>query len=238
MSNQQQPPLIGTVSAPGITPTTPTPLESPTKLPPESLQDLPLTKRPHDLPTSEYMVQLYLKQRLDNQINYYNSRRKEFDANVGFMVSMGAGIMAVSSLISAIGATSNSAALALITALLPAFASLVASFRQLYQWEKQSSLYGDAALGLQEAKLVKPDDDEFELKSAGLVLPGLVQAAESVFIAEINQWGQITLGIDPTAEQDKLNKRLLALDRQDRLGAFRAATGIGGGSLDDDDGVG
>lgn len=178
----------------------------------------PLSAQGLDNKTSEVLLRLYLLKRLQGQLDFYRARVREFDANSGFMVGVGAFIMALSSLIATIGAVEGdakvAAAMALITALLPAFAALVASFRQLYQWDKQSGLYRDAVLGLEEAKLVMPDDDIFDPRIANAVLNKVVAATEDVFIAEINQWGQIALGKEE--EDDDFNKLLRGLDDEDR----------------------
>ena len=168
----------------------------------------------HSSEANEVLLRLYLAKRIDGQMEFYESRVTEFNANIGFMVSIGAGIMAISSIISAIGTTSNSAELALVTAILPAMAAFIASLRQLYQWEKQSSLYRDASLGLQETRLLIPDWDQFDVRTAPAIVPSLVRATEDVFMAEINQWGQIALGLDQ-AEQDTLNQALVDLSVTD-----------------------
>jgi hypothetical protein len=168
----------------------------------------------HDTDANEVLLRLYLAKRIDGQMQFYEARATEFNANIGFMVSVGAGIMAISAIVSAIGATNNSAELALVTAILPAIAAFVAALRQLYQWEKQSSLYRDASLGLQETRLLVPDWDQFDPKTAPAIVPSLVRATEDVFMAEINQWGQIALGLDDQ-EQDTLNQALLDLAATD-----------------------
>ena len=168
----------------------------------------------HSSEANEVLLRLYLAKRINGQLEFYESRVNEFNANIGFMVSIGAGIMAISSIVSAIGTTRNSAELALVTAILPALAAFIASLRQLYQWEKQSSLYRDASLGLEETRLLVPDRDQFDIRTAPAIVPSLVRATEDVFMAEINQWGQIALGLDQ-AEQDKLDQALVDLSATD-----------------------
>jgi len=175
-------------------------------------QKLP-SQRHHDSEATDALLKIYLKKRIDGQLRFYQARIKEYDANSGFMVSVGAFIMAVGAVISAIGTTNNSAELALITALLPALAAMIAALRQLYQWEKQSSLYRDAELGLQEATLLMPDMDMYDPRTAPAILPSLVRASEKVFTSEINQWGQIALGED-VEEADALNTALFKIAGQ------------------------
>lgn len=166
----------------------------------------PLSEQPLDVRTSDLLLRIYLKQRLQGQIDYYRARVKEFDDNSNFMMILGAAIMAISAGVSTLGAAQNSALLALLTALLPAVAAMVSAFRQLYQWEKQSALYRDAILGLEEAKLITPDDDIYDPKSAPAYLGVLVKSAEDVFMGEINQWGQVAIGKDEN--KDNLDRAL------------------------------
>lgn len=176
----------------------------------------PLSAQPLDVRTSDLLLRVYLKKRLQGQIDFYRNRVREYDTNANFIMVMGAAIMAVSAVVSTWGAAENSALLALITALLPAVAALIASFRQLYQWEKQSTLYRDAIIGLEEAKLITPDDDVYNPKEALAYLGVLVNAAEEVFMAEINQWGQVAMG-KTDGNKDSLDKALgeLALSEVD-----------------------
>ncbi|HLA44132.1 MAG TPA: SLATT domain-containing protein [Aggregatilineales bacterium] len=194
----------------------------------ERQQHLPASKRQHDISSADTLLRVYLNKRIDGQLEFYKARVREFDTNTNFVVSLGALVMAASSIISAIGTTQNSAELALITALLPAMAALIAALRQLYQWEKQASLYRDASLGLQEARLLMPDWDQYDNRSAQVIYPRLVEAAEQVFVAEINQWGQIALGVDKEAE-DSLQKELTALSDADKLNEPEDATFNDGG---------
>jgi len=189
-----------------------------------------LSSQPLDLATAEILLKIYNQKRIDGQISFYKSRVREFEANAGFMLGMSALIMGVSSFVSAVGAFANNPGLALITTLLPAFAALMASFRQLYQWEKQSVLYRDAMLGLEEAKLVMPDDDLFDPRTSGILLPRVVNVTEEVFVAEMNQWGQIALGSkDSKDDDDELNHLLRNLHAQDEENASTDSTSVGAG---------
>ncbi len=176
-------------------------------------------QREHDLDAAAVLLKVYEAKRINGQLKFYHSRIREFDANANLMVLIGAVMMAISSIISTYGAATNSAELALVTALLPALAALVASFRSLYQWEKQSSLYRDAGLGLRESMLVKPDTDIFDPRTAKMTLVELVDATETVFKAEINQWGQIAMGLEREKKVDRLNETLIDLTIDDQLTA-------------------
>lgn len=193
----------------------------------------PPAKRPHDADSSNILMNVYLQKRLQGQKKFYLSRVREFQANSNFMVRMGAILLFSSTLFGALGTYFSSPFLAFVSALLPAFASLVASMRQLYQWDKQASLYRDAVIGLDEAYLSMPDMDIYDPRSADVVLPNLVKSTEDVFISEINQWGQIALGLKDKEGQDALNARLNELKEEDKIqrrSQNLALGGVGGGT--------
>ncbi len=100
---------------------------------------------------------LYMKQRIDYQADYYLKRIDEFKFNADRMLMLSAFLMGISTLVSALTVLSNSAASALVTALLPAFAGGIAAFRSLYQWERQATIYESTWLALQRARIVMPD---------------------------------------------------------------------------------
>jgi len=200
----------------------------------EELARIPASKRPHDVDTQDAILRFYVQSRLEEQQKFYQSRIREFETNSSFTIYLSAAVLATSSFVSAIGAASNRPALALVTAILPAFSALIASFRQLYQWEKQANLYRDAVLGIEEAKLLLPDDDLFDKAIAPALLNRLVEETENVFKSEIDQWGQIALGMDVQAKQEEIREEIrkssanLAVTEDMRQDY---AASIGGGSI-------
>jgi hypothetical protein len=162
---------------------------------------------PLDAKTADLLTRMYLARRLDYQISFYQSRIREFDKNADMMFRWGAAVMALSSLIAAInlGAEGGIAPfLRLLTALLPTLAALIASFQQLYQWERQAGIYRDSILGLEEARLIVPDLDELTPERSLDVYDALIERAEQVFQAEVNQWGQITRGEKKEGSEDDM----------------------------------
>ncbi len=147
-----------------------------------------------DANTAEVLTRIYLTKRIHYQMDWYKSRMIENDYNDGTMFKLAAWVMSISSVLAMGGAVSDSALLPMLTALLPPVAALITSFRSLYQWDKQNSVYHDTVLGLEEAKLVLPDFDEVDMNIAFTVYPQLVRTAESAFEKEAQQWGQIASG--------------------------------------------
>ncbi|MBN1680030.1 MAG: SLATT domain-containing protein [Anaerolineae bacterium] len=144
-------------------------------------------------------TEFYLQQRIHYQEAYYQNRVKEFDFNSSTMLVVSAVLMFLSSITSAWSASADSALLAFITAILPAFAAVVAAFRSLYQWDRQASIYQDTWFSLQEAELELEDVDYIDIDDYMMSFPGLIEKTETALQNEASQWGQIWVptSIDP-----------------------------------------
>lgn len=160
-----------------------------------------LDQQPHSPEDVELLYRIYLEKRIESQIDFYQSRVRENQINADFTFTLGAVVMGLSSLVATISAAGQYPTLSLLSAILPAFAALLASFRQLYGWERQTSIYRDALLGLERVKLMTPDEARRALVDIGEVYPRLVNSSETVFTAEVNQWGQyVQTGQKPDEE--------------------------------------
>ncbi|MEO0561512.1 MAG: SLATT domain-containing protein [Chloroflexota bacterium] len=159
---------------------------------------------PLDNETSAVLTRVYLARRLEYQLDYYRAKEREYTRSSDAAFKAGAIIMTITSLLAALGVNGDApSGIRLLTAILPALAALVASFRSLYQWDQQAQLFKDTALGLERAKLVLPDMDQVDTKTAANIFPELVSTTELVFEDEVNQWGQIALGAeDKEGESD------------------------------------
>lgn len=150
-------------------------------------------------------AELYLRQRVNFQEEYYRRRIDEFSFNADQMLWMSASLMGISTVISSYSMVSNSVTLSFITALLPAIAMVVAAFRSLYQWQRQATLYEASWLSLQQAKLAMPDTDFLQPGDYARYFPKLVHQAETVLRNEASQWGQLegalTSGLNTFAVQ-------------------------------------
>lgn len=154
------------------------------------------------------LYQIYVSKRLQEQINFYNSRIRENERNSDFTFRAGALILTASSLIATISASVNatenpalSFVLTVSAAVLPAFAALISSFRQLYGWDKQATIYRDSLLALERVSLLTPDDDRLPHTDLMPIYPELVRRAEDIFTSEVGQWGQFVLSKDKTAAE-------------------------------------
>lgn len=166
-----------------------------------------LDQLPHDRRDIEVLYKIYVDKRLESQVAFYESRIRENQANADFTFNVGAAVMTISALVATLSATGNLPVLSLLSAILPAFAALLASFRQLYGWERQISIYRDALLGLERVKLITPDKDRMPLADLPAIYPKLVTNSEFVFTGEVNQWGQFVQNTDQAAEEETTDTR-------------------------------
>lgn len=146
--------------------------------------------REHSKEDFDLLFRIYMEKRVESQVDFYQSRIRENELNSDFTFTTGAFIMTLSSLIATLSAGGAMLGLSLIAAILPAIAALLASFRQLYGWDQQITIYRDSKLGLQRARLLAPDDDKVGEVDLVEIFPQLVVASEEVFTSEVSQWGQ------------------------------------------------
>lgn len=159
-----------------------------------------LDQQLHQRRDIEVLYRIYMEKRLASQAAFYESRVRENQSNADFTFVLTTVIMALSAFVATISAFGNSPFLSLLSAILPAFAALLAAFRQLYGWERQISIYRDAMLGLERVKLLTPDKDRMALADLSSVYPKLVSSGESVFTGEVNQWGQFVQSAEKEGE--------------------------------------
>jgi len=159
-----------------------------------------LDQQAHSQEDIDVLFKIYQNKRIDAQSDFYQSRIKENNRNADFTFSVGALVMTISSLVATISASVKdpfwTPFLTVMSAMLPAFAAVLASFRQLYGWERQASIYRDALLGLERVRLLAPDDDRITASDLTKVYPELVSSSEKVFTGEVSQWGQFVVSAD------------------------------------------
>src|SRR5690349_9986287 len=149
-----------------------------------------LDQQAHSQEDVDLLFKIYQTKRINAQSDFYQSRIKENNRNADFTFSVGALVMTISSLVATISASVKdpfwTPFLTVMSAMLPAFAAVLASFRQLYGWERQASIYRDALLGLERVRLIAPDDDRITLSDLTKVYPELVSSSEKVFTGEVS----------------------------------------------------
>ena len=178
-----------------------------------------LDQKLHERRDIEVLYRIYMEKRLASQASFYESRVRENQANADFTFVLSTVIMALSAFVATIGAFGNSPFLSLLSAILPAFAALLAAFRQLYGWERQISIYRDALLGLERVKLITPDQERQALADLPGIYPKLVNSGEEIFTGEVNQWGQFVQtsgkGQGETTDERAMNTMMGSLQLTD-----------------------
>lgn len=176
-----------------------------------------LDQKLHERRDIEVLYRIYMEKRLASQAAFYESRVRENQSNADFTFVLSTVIMALSAFVATIGAFGESPVFSLMSAILPAFAALLAAFRQLYGWERQISIYRDALLGLERVKLITPDKDRMVLSDLPAIYPKLVNSGESIFTGEVNQWGQFVQNADKeeTTDERTMNTMMGSLQLTD-----------------------
>ncbi|HET7486942.1 MAG TPA: SLATT domain-containing protein [Acidimicrobiales bacterium] len=135
----------------------------------------------------------YTKYRIDDQLSFYTARRAECDRAAGQALAVSAVLLSLSSAASALGGVSSGWTTwwTALAAILPAASAAVAGYTQLYAFEKQAKLDGDAVRAVTAAA-----------RASGPSFTTIVERTEAAFRQEHAQWGQLTSGID-SAEPPK-----------------------------------
>lgn len=185
---------------------------------------LDLDQKDHDRRDIDLLYRIYVNKRISEQVRFYQSRIKENERNADFTFASGALVMTLSSLVATVSASVRdpfwTPTLTVLSAMLPALAALMAAFRQLYAWERQATVYRETLLGLERIKLLAPDNDRVAAANLLEVYPQLVTSSETVFTAEVSQWGQFATdegkaGEQPTKGDSALRKLFDSLDLTD-----------------------
>jgi hypothetical protein len=168
----------------------------------------PVKREPdHNREDVAILYKIYVDKRLESQTAFYRSRVRENQSNANFTFLVSTAVMSISALVAAVSAVISSPFFSLLSAILPALAALLAAFRQLYGWERQSSIYQDALMGLERVKLITPDKDEMPTADLAAIYPELVAGGEEIFTAEVNQWGQFVQNADKNAQEETTDAR-------------------------------
>ncbi len=177
-----------------------------------------LDQQIHERRDIEVLYRIYMEKRLASQAAFYESRVRENQSNADFTFVLTTVIMALSAFLATFSVFGNSPILSLLSAILPAFAALLAAFRQLYGWERQISIYRDALLGLERVKLITPDKERMALADLPGIYPKLVNSGENIFTGEVNQWGQFVQNAgkeDETTDERTMNTMMSDLQLTD-----------------------
>lgn len=141
------------------------------------------------------LLRFYQRQRIDDQLRFYASRRDQFDRATGQALAISAMILGFASAAGALAGTTLGWAegWSALAAILPAIATALAAYVALYAFEQQSKIYGDAVRAVQAASRPAPDLGAPQAgRSPEEDLAELVRRVEAALRQEQGQWGQLT----------------------------------------------
>jgi hypothetical protein len=139
---------------------------------------------------AQQVLALYRRHRLDDQLGWYDARRREFVAAARQLASLSALVLALGAGVSVLAGASvaGAAVWAAFAAVLPAVATTLSAYGALYAYERQAKIYADARRSLLLLSRRMPD---LSAKDAELALGNYVDSVEDVLRREQGQWGQL-----------------------------------------------
>lgn len=151
------------------------------------------------------VLRFYRKHRIDDQLDFYRSRSREFDNASGQALATSAVLLGLASAVGALSGANLSLGWlwSILAVALPASATALAAYSSFYAFEQQSRIYGDALRAIRAASQVaeastpgsdrgdgdRPDGDGPDASTVA----DLVSRTEDAFAREQGQWGQLTL---------------------------------------------
>ena len=163
---------------------------------------------------ADFLREVYLRNRVRFQEQFYTNRISEFRQNSSFTHTVAAILMGLSTLIAGWSALTDSPIIPLLVVLLPSAAAMFVSFQQMYSWERQLGLYDETLDQIKNAQIPLVIKAEQSIPPARLT--DTIAACEIVFSMECDQWGQDVLNSN-VPDRDKVLQEMF--DAQlERLG--------------------
>ena len=149
----------------------------------------------------QQFLALYKSRRFQDQRDFYDSRRREFDAARDQVLWLTSVFMVLTAAVAAL-ASANVGGLKPVWSILavafPALSTALSAYNAFYAFERQAKIYGDAANALLRARAdspdLKPPMDDLAFQQA---LIAHVQQVEQILGNEQAQWGQLIGEIKP-----------------------------------------
>jgi hypothetical protein len=149
----------------------------------------------------QQFLALYKSRRFQDQRDFYDSRRREFDAARDQVLWLTSVFMVLTAAVAAL-ASANVGGLKWVWSILavafPALSTALSAYNAFYAFERQAKIYGDAANALLRARAdspdLKPAMDDAAFQDA---LGAHVEQIEQILRNEQAQWGQLVGEIKP-----------------------------------------
>jgi Protein of unknown function (DUF4231)/SMODS and SLOG-associating 2TM effector domain 1 len=154
----------------------------------------------HEARDIELLYRVYQQKRIQSQIAYYEQQNRINRLNTNFTLSVPALLITLASLVAVVSASGGSSWLTVISAVLPAFALLLVSFRQFYAWERQKKIYDDCLAGFDKLSLALNDIGQIDKNDFVQIYPQIVLETEKIINAEVSQLG-LQAGVETQSQR-------------------------------------
>jgi hypothetical protein len=149
----------------------------------------------------EQFLALYQRHRFEDQQQWYEQRRAEFEAAHSQVVTVTAGLMVLAAAAAALASTNVGELKSLwsvLAVIFPSLSTALVAYNGLYTFEQQAKLYRDAANTLLRARADAPTlQQELPETRYSDALRAYVEQTEEIFRREQGQWGQLVSEIKP-----------------------------------------
>jgi SMODS and SLOG-associating 2TM effector domain 1 len=143
----------------------------------------------------QQFLALYKSRRFQDQRDFYESRRREFDAARDQVLWLTSVFMILTAAVAALGSANVGGSRwvwSILAIVFPALSTALSAYNAFYAFERQGKIYGDAANALLRARADSPDlnppmDDAAFEKALG----AHVEQIEQILGNEQAQWGQL-----------------------------------------------
>ncbi len=151
-------------------------------------------------------LDLYQKYRYEDQKNWYEGRRVEFEAARDQVITLNVALMglaAAAAVLAAADVFRLKALWAVLAVIFPVLSTAISAYDGLYAFERQAKLYQDAFNALLRVRADAPDLKQ-GITEAGYrsALSAYVNQVEAVSRREQGQWGQLMSEIKPSEPPD------------------------------------
>ena len=143
----------------------------------------------------QQFLALYKNRRFQDQRDFYESRRREFEAARDQVLWLTSVFMILTAAVAALGSANVGGprwVWSILAIVFPALSTALSAYNAFYAFERQGKIYGDAANALLRARADSPDlnppmDDAVFEKALG----AHVEQVEQILRNEQAQWGQL-----------------------------------------------
>ncbi len=149
------------------------------------------------LPSRERkFLELYQKYRFEHQLGFYRNRTREFKQAHRQVIIVGAILMIIAALASALSSYSFPPPLRLayliIAAISPVLYTVLTAYNSLYAFEQQAKLYQDTVYALLKVHTLSPElQSGLSEQAFAEQVHDYIDKVENIFLVEQGQWGQL-----------------------------------------------